>query len=182
MLSQLRPAIVLIVFFTLLTGIAYPFAMTGIATGLFPAQAGGSLLQRDGVVTGSSLIGQNFEQPGYFHGRPSAVDYDAATSSGSNYGPSSVALLDQVKERAAPYGGSNVPADLVTASGSGLDPDISPEGALAQVARVAAARAMPEAEVRSLVTTHVRGPDLGILGAPRVNVLALNLALDALKP
>jgi len=182
MLTHLRPAIVLIAFFTLLTGIAYPLAMTGIAQVVFPAQAGGSLVEKQGAVIGSSLIGQAFATDTYFHGRPSAVGYDASTSSGSNYGPSSTALLDQVKERAAIYGGSNVPADLLTASGSGLDPDLSPAGALAQANRVAAARGLPEAQVRDLVAAHTLGRDLGILGESRVNVLALNLALDALSP
>lgn len=182
MLTHIRPAIVLVAFFTLLTGIAYPLAMTAIAQGMFPAQANGSLVEKAGVVIGSSLIGQIFERDSYFHGRPSAVSYDASTSSGSNYGPSSAALLDQVKERAAAYGGSNVPADLLTASGSGLDPDLSPSGALTQVARVAAARGLPDAQVRELVAAHTLGRDLGVLGEPRVNVLALNLALDALKP
>ena len=179
MLANLRPALVFVAFFTLLTGIAYPLAMTAVAQAVFPVQAGGSLLERDGVTVGSSLIGQAFSRDSYFHGRPSAVGYDASTSSGSNYGPSSAALLDQVRERAAAYGGSGVPADLVTASGSGLDPDLSLPGALAQVPRVAAARVMPEAQVRDLVAAHARQRDLGILGEPRVNVLALNLALDA---
>lgn len=182
MLTQLRPAIVLVAVFTLVTGVAYPLAMTGIAQGLFPVQAGGSLIERDGAIIGSGLIGQAFASARYFHGRPSAVGNDASTSSGSNYGPGSSALLEQVTERAAAYGGRNVPADLLTASGSGLDPDLSPAGAMAQVARVAAARALPEAEVRALVAAHTLGRDLGILGEPRVNVLALNLALDALKP
>ena len=182
MLSNLRPAVTLLLALTLLTGIAYPLAMTGAAQALFPAQANGSLVELGGKTIGSELIGQKFESGRYFHGRPSAVDYDASTSSGSNYGPSSAPLLDAIKERAAAYGGSNVPADLVTASGSGLDPDISPAAALVQVARVAAARGLPEDQLRSLVTAHVQGPDLGILGAERVNVLALNLALDTLKP
>lgn len=181
MLTHLRPAIVFIAFFTLLTGVAYPFAMTGIAQGVFPAAANGSLVEQDGAVIGSSLIGQAFARDSYFHGRPSAVDYDAATSSGSNHGPSSTALLDLVRERAAAYGGSNVPADLLTASGSGLDPDLSPAGANAQVARVAASRGLPEAQVRQLIAEHTRGRDLGVLGEYRVNVLALNMALDALK-
>ena len=181
MLANLRPALVFVAFFTLLTGIAYPLAMTAVAQVVFPVQAGGSLLERDGVTVGSSLIGQAFSRDSYFHGRPSAVGYDASTSSGSNHGPSSAALLDQVRERAAAYGGSGVPADLVTASGSGLDPDLSLPGALAQVPRVAAARVMPQAQVRDLVAAHARQRDLGILGEPRVNVLALNLALDALQ-
>ncbi|WP_421761124.1 potassium-transporting ATPase subunit KdpC [Devosia sp.] len=182
MLSNLRPAVTLLLALTLLTGIAYPLVMTGAAQALFPAQANGSLVDVGGKTIGSELIGQKFETDRYFHGRPSAVDYDASTSSGSNYGPSSKPLLDAIKERAAVYGGSNVPADLVTASGSGLDPDISPAAALIQVSRVAAARGLPEDQLRSLVTGHVQGPDLGILGAERVNVLALNLALDTLKP
>lgn len=182
MLSNLRPAVTLLLALTLLTGIAYPLAMTGAAQALFPAEANGSLVEFGGKTVGSQLIGQKFETDRYFHGRPSAVDYDASTSSGSNYGPSSTPLLDAIKARAAVYGGSNVPADLVTASGSGLDPDISPAAALIQVARVAAARGVPEDQLRSLVTAHVQGPDLGILGAQRVNVLALNLALDTLKP
>lgn len=182
MLTHLRPAIVLLAFFTLLTGVAYPFGMTGLAQVLFPAPAGGSLIERNGALVGSRLIGQQFTSDRYFHGRPSAVNYDASTSSGSNLAPSSRALLDQVRTRAAAYGGSNVPADLVTASGSGLDPDLSPEGAMAQVARVAAARGLPEAKVGSLVQQLVQGPDLGILGEPRVNVLTLNMALDEMKP
>ena len=181
MLTHLRPALVLTLFFMLLTGLAYPLAMTGIAQVVFPAQANGSLIERDGAVIGSSLIGQSFTTERYFHGRPSAVNYDASTSSGSNLGPSSTALLDQVKERAAAYGGSNVPVDLITASGSGLDPDVSPAGALAQVARVATARGLTEDQVRSLVGQHTEGRELGILGEPRVNVLALNLALDQLQ-
>lgn len=182
MLNQLRPALVLVAFFTLLTGIAYPLAMTGMAQALLSVAANGSLVEQDGVVRGSSLIGQNFTRDGYFHARPSAVDYDASTSSGSNYGPSSAALLEQVQQRAAAYGGSNVPADLLTASGSGLDPDISPAAALAQMPRVSAARGMPEAQLRALITAHTHGPDLGILGARRVNVFALNRALDAGNP
>ncbi len=180
MLTHLRPAIVFIAFFTLLTGVAYPFAMTGIAQGVFPVAANGSLVENDGTVIGSSLIGQAFESDRYFHGRPSAVNYDASSSSGSNFGPSSTALLDQIKERAAAYGGSDVPADLLTASGSGLDPHLSPAAARAQSARVAAARGLPETQVRDLIAAHTLGRDLGVLGEPRVNVLALNKALDAL--
>ena len=181
MLTHLRPALVLTLFFMLLTGLAYPLGLTGIAQVVFPAQANGSLIERDGAVIGSSLIGQSFTTERYFHGRPSAVNYDASTSSGSNLGPSSTALLDQVKERAAAYGGSNVPVDLITASGSGLDPDVSPAGALAQVARVATARGLTEDQVRSLVGQHTEGRELGMLGEPRVNILALNLALDQLQ-
>ena len=181
MLTHLRPALVLTLFFMLLTGLAYPLAMTGIAQVVFPAQANGSLIVKDGAVIGSSLIGQSFATERYFHGRPSAVNYDAATSSGSNLGPSSTSLFDQIKERAAAYGESNVPVDLLTASGSGLDPNVSPAGALAQVTRVATARGLTEDQVRSLVGQHTEGRELGILGEPRVNVLALNLALDQLQ-
>lgn len=182
MLTHLRPAIVLVAFFTLLTGLIYPFGLTGLAQVLFPASAGGSLIERNGTLVGSRLIGQEFTSDRYFHGRPSAVNYDASTSSGSNLAPSSRTLLEQVRTRAAAYGGSNVPADLVTASGSGLDPDLSPESAMIQVARIAATRGLPEPKVRMLVQQHVQGPDLGILGEPRVNVLALNMALDEMTP
>ncbi len=182
MLNQLRPAIVLTLLFTVLTGIVYPLAITGAAQGLFPAQANGSQISRDGKLVGSALIGQLFERDNYFHGRPSAINYDAATSSGSNLGPSSKTLVSDLAERAAAYGDAKIPADLVTASGSGLDPDLSPEGALAQVPRIAAARGLTEDAVRQLVASETVGPDLGILGEPRVNVLALNLALDELKP
>ncbi len=182
MFTHLRPAIALTLFFTVLTGIAYPLAMTGAAQAIFPHEANGSPVTRsDGTMIGSSLIGQLFERDSYFHGRPSAVNYDASTSSGSNLGPSSKALIEALAERAAAYP-QGVPADLVTASGSGLDPDISPEGALAQVTRVAAARGLSEDALRDLIAAQTRGPDLGILGEPRVNVLALNLALDALTP
>jgi K+-transporting ATPase ATPase C chain len=182
MLNHLRPAIVMTAFFTLLCGIAYPLAITGAAQAIFPAQANGSQVTRDGALIGSSLIGQLFASDRYFHGRPSAVNYDASTSSGTNLGPSSKALLDALAERAAPYGGTPLPADLVTSSGSGLDPDLSPAGALAQVVRISAARGIDEVALRDLVAANTRGPDLGILGEPRVNVLALNLALDALTP
>jgi K+-transporting ATPase ATPase C chain len=182
MLSHLRPAIALTLLFTLLTGIAYPLAMTGAAQMLFPAQANGSQVVRDGTLVGSALIGQAFERDAYFHGRPSAVGYDAATSSGTNLGPSSRTLLEALAQRAAAYGEVPVPADLVTSSGSGLDPDISPAGARVQIPRVAAARGIDERTLADLVATNIRGPDLGILGEARVNVLALNLALDALKP
>ena len=182
MFNQLRPAITLTLFFTLLTGIAYPLAITGAAQAMLPAEANGSQVTRNGVLIGSHLIGQAFASPRYFQGRPSAVNYDASTSSGSNLGPSSKALLDQLNQRVAAYGGAKVPADLVTASGSGLDPDISPAGALVQVARVAAARGISEDVLKTLIAAETRGPDLGILGEPRVNVLDLNLALDGLKP
>lgn len=187
MSKQLRPAFVLLVVFTILTGIVYPFAVTGIAHVIFPYQAGGSLISRGNIVVGSSLIGQSFTTDRYFHGRPSAAGpngYDATASSGSNLGPTSKALVARVEAGVKAMGvkdGTEIPADLVTTSGSGLDPDISPEAAAFQVDRVARARELPIERVRSLVRDHTRGPLLGILGEPRVNVLELNLALDALK-
>ena len=182
MFAQLRPAIVLTLFFALLTGLVYPLAVTGAAQALLPAQANGTQIVRDGVFVGSHLIGQNWTSDKYFHGRPSAVNYDASTSSGSNLGPSSKTLIGQLNDRVAALGGTDIPADLVTASGSGLDPDISPAGASFQVARIAKARGFSEDVVRQLIAAHTQGPDLGILGEPRVNVLDLNLALDAFKP
>ncbi len=200
MLTHLRPAIVLIVLFTLLTGIAMPLAMTGIGGVVFPFQAGGSLIQKDGRVIGSALIGQNFTDAKYFRGRPSAITapdpkdpsktidtpYDASNSNASNLGPTSKALIDRVnadvKTLRTSEGDAPIPADAVTTSASGLDPDISPENALRQVARVAAARKLPEDKVRALVDAHTSEPFLGIFGQPHVNVLALNLALDALPP
>ncbi|HWA17391.1 MAG TPA: potassium-transporting ATPase subunit KdpC [Devosia sp.] len=182
MLSHLRPAIGLTLLFTLLTGLLYPLAITGAAQALFSAQANGSQVVRGGTLIGSALIGQLFATDRYFHGRPSAVNYDASTSSGTNLGPSSKPLLAALAERAAGYGDARIPADLVTASGSGLDPDLSPAGALAQIPRVAAVRGIDAAALATLVAQQTRGPDLGILGEPRVNVLALNLALDALAP
>ena len=198
MLNQLRPALVLLVALTLLTGLAYPLAMTGIAGMLFPAKATGSLIERDGKVVGSSLIGQSFVGEGYFHGRPSATTtpdpadasktvpapYNAANSAGSNLGPTSAALAERVQGDLDGLKGGNagarVPVDLVTTSGSGLDPDISPDAALFQVPRVAKARSLPENKLCNLVGTQAQGRFLGILGEPRVNVLALNLALDDL--
>jgi K+-transporting ATPase ATPase C chain len=195
-MSYIRPAIVLTLLFTLLLGLAYPLAITGIGQAAMPAQANGSLVTRGGVVVGSSLIGQSFTSERYFHDRPSTTSaadpsdatktvdapYNAANSTGSNLGPSSKALLEAVQARAAALGPGPQPADLVTASASGLDPHISPAGALAQVGRVARARNLPEAEVRALVERSIEGRELGVLGEPRVNVLALNLALDALRP
>jgi len=182
MLTHIRPAITLTLFFTLLTGIAYPLAITGAAQAIFPANANGSQTVRGGKLIGSALIGQNWTSDKYFHGRPSAVKYDASTSSGSNLGPSSKTLIADIAANATALGGSNVPADLVTQSGSGLDPDISPAGALFQVERVARARGLTQDAVRQLVAAHTSGPDLGILGEAHVNVLDLNLALDELKP
>ena len=196
MIKEIRPAIIVLVLLTLITGLAYPLAMTAIAGVIFPKQAQGSLIERDGKVVGSALIGQEFKDDKYFHGRPSATlapdpadstktvsaPYNAANSGGSNLGPTSKALNDRVKEDVEKLKAENpsqaVPIDLVTSSASGLDPDISPEGALFQVPRVAKARSLPEDRVRQLVTEHTEGRLGGLLGEPRVNVLALNLALD----
>jgi potassium-transporting ATPase KdpC subunit len=188
--KQLRPALVVFFALSILTGIAYPLAVTGLAQLFFPDRASGSLENRDGRVVGSRLIGQPFSAPGHFWGRPSAtgpVPYNAAASSGSNLGPTNPALLAAISDRVAalraadPTATGPVPADLVTASGSGLDPDISPAAAYFQVPRVARARGLSESRVRELVAAQTRGRTLGLLGEPRVNVLMLNLALDDLR-
>src|SRR2546421_6817772 len=197
MLREIRPAIIVLALLALITGLAYPLAMTAIAGAIFPKQAAGSLIERDGKVVGSTLIGQEFQDDKYFHGRPSATTapdpadstktvpapYNAANSGGSNLGPTSKALNDRIKEDVDKLKAENpsapVPQDLVTTSGSGLDPDVSPEGALFQVPRVAKARNLPEDRVRALITDNTEGRFAGLLGEPRVNVLALNLALDA---
>jgi K+-transporting ATPase ATPase C chain len=197
MLSHLRPALVMLLGFSLLTGVAYPYAVTGLAQVLFPSQAQGSLIERDGKVIGSMLIGQNFTSAKYFHPRPSATTdtdpndstktiaapYNANNSSGSNLGPTAKALVDRVKDDVAKLHAENpntpIPGDLVTTSASGLDPDISPAGADFQVPRVAKARSMTEDQVRGLVVANTTPRFLGVFGEPRVNVLALNLALDA---
>ena len=190
-LRLLRTALIAMGVFTVLCGVMYPFVVTGAAQLVFPDKANGSLLFRSGKPVGSELIGQPFTTPGYFWGRPSATTpyaYNAAASTGSNYGPLNPALLDAVEKRvhllraADPGNAATIPVDLVTASGSGLDPHISVAAALYQVARVARARGMREADVRMLVDNHTEGRQLGILGEPRVNVLELNLALDAMKP
>ncbi|KJC60985.1 potassium-transporting ATPase subunit C [Bradyrhizobium sp. LTSPM299] len=196
MLREIRPAIIVLVVLTAITGLVYPLAMTAIAGAIFPKQAQGSLIERNGTVVGSALIGQEFKDDKYFHGRPSATvapdpndasktvpaPYNAANSGGSNLGPTSKALNDRVKEDVEKLKVENpsaaVPIDLVTTSASGLDPDISPDAALFQVPRIAKARSLSEDAVRQLVTQNTQGRFAGILGEPRVNVLALNLALD----
>lgn len=190
MWTHLRSAIVLVVVMTALTGLAYPLAVTGLADLAFPWQARGSLIEKDGHVVGSALIGQRFDSPAYFHGRPSAAGegYDAANSGGSNLAPSSRKLVDDVAARVVAEQSANpnekgpVPVDLVTASASGLDPHISPAAAAYQVKRVAAYRHVPVEEVRTLVAEHTEGRELGLLGEPRINVLKLNLALDERWP
>jgi K+-transporting ATPase ATPase C chain len=196
MLKEIRPAIVFVVALTAITGLLYPFVMTGIAGVVFPYQAQGSLIERDGKVIGSTLIGQEFTSDRYFHGRPSATvapdpndssktvpaPYNAANSGGSNLGPTNKALIERVQGDVDKLKQENpsapVPMDLVTTTASGLDPDISPDAALFQVPRVAKARNMPEDRVRQLVNERIEGRTLGFLGEPRVNVLALNMALD----
>ena len=187
MISQLRPAFFMLLIFNFITGVIYPLTVTGIAQVIFPHQANGSVIVLDGNAYGSELIGQQFDDPKYFWGRPSAAGYNAAASSGSNYGPLNPALMDSVQERidalhaADPTNTLPIPVDLVTASGSGLDPHISVAAALYQVSRVASVRGWSEAEVTSLVEQYTEGRQFGIFGEPRVNVLKLNLALDGIQ-
>lgn len=185
--SQIRPALVTLLFFTLLTGLLYPLTVTGLAQLIFPFQANGSMIVRNGKALGSELIGQPFDDPRYFWGRPSATDYNAAASSGSNLGPTNPALIAAVKTRIAvlqaadPTNTAPIPVDLVTASASGLDPNISVASALYQVPRIARVRGLDEAKVRGLVLQNIEPRQLGFLGEPRLNVLRLNLALDGIQ-
>ena len=199
MWKEIRPAIVLVIALALITGLTYPLAMTGVAELVFPDRAQGSLIKRNDVIVGSALIGQEFKSDRYFHGRPSATTkpdpadstksipapYNAANSGGSNLGPTSKAFSDRVQADVEALKKENPsmppPADLVTTSGSGLDPDISPEAAFFQIPRIAKARSLPESSLRQLVEKHTEGRMLGIFGEPRVNVLKLNIALDALR-
>lgn len=199
MLREIRPAIVFLIGLVAITGLAYPLAMTGAARILFPYQAEGSLIEQNGKVIGSSLIGQQFSEDKYFHGRPSATTapdpqdssktvpapYNAANSGGANLGPTNKALAERLKESVDTLKKENptaaVPVDLVTTSGSGLDPDISPDAALFQIPRVAKARNLPEGQVRSLVQSMIAAPTLGFIGEPRINVLQLNLAMDKIR-
>lgn len=185
MLYQIRPAIVLTVLLSAVTGLAYPLAITAAAQAAFPAQANGSRIERDGITIGSDLIGQNFSQPGYFWPRSSATGpdpYNAAASTGSNIGPTGRALIERTAASVEALGGGPVPADGVTTSGSGLDPHITPQYAAFQIARVAEARSLDPAVVGQIVADVTEGPALGIFGEPRVNVLRLNLALDEVAP
>ena len=187
MWSQISPGLRINLFLTLLLGVVYPLAMTGVCQVAFPRQANGSLIVSNGKAIGSELIGQNFARPEYVQPRPSAAGadgYDATASGGSNYGPTNQKLIDRVKAAAAKFRKENpdyhgpIPADLLTASGSGLDPHLSPDSALAQAPRIAKARGVPLDQVSGLIARHIEQPDLGLLGEPRVNVLAVNLALD----
>jgi potassium-transporting ATPase KdpC subunit len=191
MLSQLWPALRINIFLTILLGVAYPLVVTGISQVIFPHQANGSLITRNGQVIGSELIGQNFAKPEYFQPRPSAAGndgYDPTASGGSNYGPTNQKLIDRVKASVDKFHKENpdyhgpIPADLLTASGSGLDPEISPASAQAQAARVANARGISADQLGQLVAQYTQSPDLGLIGEPRVNVLKLNLALDQQFP
>jgi potassium-transporting ATPase KdpC subunit len=188
MLKELKPAILITFVLTIITGILYPLAVTGIAQTIFHRQANGSLIERDGKVIGSEIIGQNFAKPEYFHPRPSQNSYDAANSGGSNLGPTNPALADRLKKDAAQFRKDNpdyagpIPADAITASASGLDPEISPANALAQVSRVAKARGVSVERIQTEVFNYYQARDLGVLGEPRVNVLRLNMALDSAYP
>jgi potassium-transporting ATPase KdpC subunit len=188
MLKELKPAILITFVLTIITGILYPLAVTGIAQTLFRDKANGSLIERDGKVIGSEIIAQNFAKPEYFHPRPSQNSYDGANSGGSNLGPTNPALADRLKKDAAQFRKDNpdytgsIPADAITASASGLDPEISPANAIAQAGRVAQARGVSRASVQNLVEANTKQRELGVLGEPRVNVLKLNMALDQTYP